>query len=139
MEDILRKIEENTAPKDSFQITISNNKTYFITKFNPPLQLKKGKQYEMALLNLETYYSFPNIDATNNNFKYSPDGGSNWFTVTIPEGSYEIRDIDAAIKQHMKTNGHYDSQNDSQKYYMFLLPPTAAPWKQYSDWIIIIR
>ena len=81
----------------------------------------------MALLNLETYYSFPNIDATNNNFKYSPDGGSNWFTVTIPEGSYEIRDIDAAIKQHMKTNGHYDSQNDSQKYYMFLLPPTAAP------------
>lgn len=72
----------------------------------------------MALLNLETYYSFPNIDSTNNNFKYSPDGGSNWFTVTIPEGSYEIRDIDAAIKQQMKTNGHYDSQNDNQKYYV---------------------
>ena len=116
MEDILRKIEENTAPKDSFQITISNNKTDFITRFNPPLQLKKGKQYEMALLNLETYYSFPNIDSTNNNFKYSPDGGGNWFTVTVPKGSYEIRDIDAAIKQQMKTNGHYDSQND--KYYV---------------------
>jgi len=116
MEDILRKIEENTAPKDSFEITISNNKKDFITRFNPPLQLKKGKQYEMALLNLETSYSFANIDSTNNSFKYSPDGGDNWFTVTVPEGSYEIRDIDAAIKQQMKINGHYDSQND--KYYV---------------------
>jgi len=70
MEDILRKIQENTAPEDSFQLTISNNTTHFITRFNPPLQLKKGKQYKMALLNLETYFSFPNIDSTNNSFKY---------------------------------------------------------------------
>jgi len=116
MENILRKIEENTAPKDSFQLTISNNTTDFITRFNPPLQLKKGKEYEMALLNLETYYSFPNIDSSNNNFKYSPDGGENWFTITIPEGSYEIRDIDAAIKQQMKANNHYDDEND--KYFI---------------------
>jgi len=66
----------------------------------------------MALLNLETYYSFPNIDQTNSNFKYSPDGGDNWFTVTVPESSYEIRDIDAAIKQQMKINYYYNSQND---------------------------
>jgi len=65
MEEILRKMQENTAPKDSFQLTISNNTTDFITRFNPPLQLKKGKQYEMALLNLETYYSFLNIVSTN--------------------------------------------------------------------------
>ena len=116
MEEILRKIEENTAPKDSFQITISSRTTDFITKFNPPLQLKKQKQYEMALLNLETYYSFPNVDSSNNRFKYSPDGGENWFTVTIPEGSYEIRDIDVAVKQSMRDNNHYDSQND--KYYV---------------------
>jgi len=85
MEDILRKIEESMAPKDSFQFTISNNTTNFIMKFNPPLQLKKGKQYEMALLNLENYCSFPNIDSTNNSFKYFPDNGKNWFTIQIPE------------------------------------------------------
>jgi len=77
MEEILRKIERNTGPKDSFQITVSDNSTDFITKFQPPLQLKKGVEYEIALLNFETYYSFPNIDTSNNNFKYSPDGGSN--------------------------------------------------------------
>jgi len=116
MEDILRKIEENTAPKASFQLTISNNTTDFITTFNPPLQLKKGKQYEMELLNLETYYPFWNIDSTNNSIKYSPDNGINWFTITIPEGSYEIRDIDRAIKQQMRTNNHYDDENG--KYFI---------------------
>ena len=55
MKDILRKIEKNTAPKDSFQLTISNTKTDFETRFYPPRQLKKGKQYKLALLNLETY------------------------------------------------------------------------------------
>ena len=70
----------------------------------------------MALLNLETYYSFPNINSTNNSFKYSPDNGENWFTIQIPEGSYEIRDIDAAIKQQMRTNNHYDDEND--KYFI---------------------
>jgi len=84
MEDILRKIEENTAPKDSFQLTISNNTTDFIKRFYPPLQLQKGKQYEMALLNLETYYSFPNIDSTNNSFKHSANNGENCFTIQIP-------------------------------------------------------
>jgi len=106
------------AHKDSFQLTISNNTTDFITRFNPPLQLKKGKQYEMALLNLETYYSFPNIDSTNSSFKYSTDNGENCFTIQIPEGSYEIRDIDAAIKQQMRTNNHYDDEND--KYFIFV-------------------
>jgi len=76
MEDILRKIEDNTAPKDSFQLIISSSTTDFTTRFNPPLQLKRGKQYEVALLNMETYYSIPNIDSTNNNFTYSPDGGT---------------------------------------------------------------
>jgi len=123
MEDILRKIEENTAPKDSFQLTISNKTTDFITRFNVPLQLKKGKQYEMALLNLQTYYSFPNIDSTNNSFKYFPDNGKNWFTIQITEGSYEIYDIDAAIKQQMRTNMMMMKMTNTS----FLFRPTAVP------------
>jgi len=51
-----------TEPKESFQIVVSDNKT----KFNPHIQLKTGKKYEIALVNLETYYSFPNVDDTNN-------------------------------------------------------------------------
>ena len=38
--------------------------------------MKTDRKYEIALVNLETYYSFPNVDDTNNQFSYSPDGDS---------------------------------------------------------------
>jgi hypothetical protein len=64
MEKRLEKIADNTNPKSSFHILLSDNKSDIKTKFNPVLQLDEAKEYEMALVNLETYYSFPNIDRT---------------------------------------------------------------------------
>ena len=60
----LERIAHNTEPKESFQIVVSDNKTKFTTRFNPHIQLKTDKKYEIALVNLETYYSFPNVDDT---------------------------------------------------------------------------
>ena len=65
---------------------------------------KKNKSYEIALVNLETYYSFPNITTENNHFSYSPDRGEVWYHVLIPEGSYDIEDINEFIQQKMKQN-----------------------------------
>ena len=64
--ELLEKIALNIEPKESFQIVVSDNKTRFTTQFNPRIQLKKNKGYEIALVNLETYYSFPNITEENN-------------------------------------------------------------------------
>ena len=113
---LLEKIVQNTKPKSSLQIIVSNNKTRFRTRFNPPIQLDKNKQYEIALVNLETYYSFPNIDTSNNYFRYSPDDGDTWFEMCIPEGSYDIIDINDTIQQNMRQNGHYDPTNE--EYYI---------------------
>jgi len=82
----------------------SDNKTKFTTRFNPHIQLKTDRKYEIALVNLETYYSFPNVDDTNNHFSYSPDGGGIWYHILIPEGSYDIEDINRVIQQKIK--GH---------------------------------
>ena len=60
----------------SFQIKVSDSKSRFKTRFNPMLQLDRDKKYEIALVNLETYYSFPNIDESNNVFVYSSDNGN---------------------------------------------------------------
>ena len=90
--ELLEKIVANTAHKTSFQIIVSNNKTNFNTRFNPKLELDKDKVYEIALVNLETYYPFPNIDDTNNVFVYSHDQGVTWTKIKIPTGSYEIDD-----------------------------------------------
>ena len=108
---LLEKNVQNTEPKSSLQIIVSNDTTRFTTMFNPPIQLEKDIQYEIALINLETYYSFPNVDASNNYFRYSPDAGVTWFEIYIPEGSYDISDIDDTVQQKMRQNGHYDSTN----------------------------
>ena len=117
---LLERIVRNTEPKKSFYILVRDKSTQIRTKFNPLIQLDRAKQYEMALVNLETYYSFPNIDATNNNFRYSPDNGATWFNIDIPEGSYEITDINDYVQRIMKDNGHYDSTNDV--YYITVEP-----------------
>jgi len=109
MEALLEKIVLNTQPKESFSILVSERSTQIRTKFNPLIQLDQNKKYEMALVNLETYNSFPNIDSTNNNFWYSPDNGTTtWFGIEIPEGSYEIVDINEYIQRIMKENGHFN-------------------------------
>ena len=116
MEELLEKIVKNTAHKTSFQIIVSGNKSSFNTRLNPALQLDRDKEYEIALVNLETYYSFPNIDETNNVFVYSPDNGNSWVKIKIPEGSYEIDDINNTIQHEMEKRGHYDSINED--YYI---------------------
>ena len=90
MENFLRQIAANTAPKQCMSFAVNSTDTEFTTNFNPPLYLDADKEYEMALLNLETYNSFPNIDETNNTFKWSKDSGQTWYEIKIPTGSYEI-------------------------------------------------
>ena len=67
----------------------------------PPIQLDKKKDYQIALINLQRYYSFPNIDTSNNCFSYSPNLDQLWFDI-IPEGSYHIEDINEFIQREMR-------------------------------------
>ena len=112
MENLLNQIVNNTEPKRSFSIVVSDNKTRFKTWFKPPIQLVKKKDYEIVLINLETYYSFPNIYGSNNCFTYSPNLNPLWFGIIIPEGSYHVEDINEFIQREMRKNDHYDKLND---------------------------
>jgi len=90
---------------------VSENSTKIMTTFNPPLDLDKTRKYETVLVNLETYYSFPNIDSSNNVFRYSPESSQQrqFIDFRIPEGSYDLIDIAETIKIAMKRNGHNDN------------------------------
>ena len=112
MDNLLKQIVNNTEPKRSFSIVVSDNKTRFKTWFNTPIQLDKRKNYEIALSNLETYYSFPNIDRSNNCFTYSPGANIPWVDIIIPEGSYHVEDVNEFVQREMRKNGHYDKAND---------------------------
>ena len=84
--------------------------------FSPSLELAREKVYEIAMVNLETFYSFPNVNHTNHMFVYSPDDGNTEVRLPIPSGSYEIGDINNFIQLGMRQNGHYDSVNED--YYI---------------------
>ena len=102
MEKLLKQIVNNTEPKRSFSIVVSDNRTRFKAWFKPPIQLDKKKEYDIALINPETYYSFPNIDKSNNYFTYSPNLDPLWFDIIIPEGSYHVEYINEFIQRQMK-------------------------------------
>ena len=112
MKQLLKQSVNNTEPKRSFSIVESENKTRFKTWFKPPIQLDKKKDYEIALCNLETYYSFPNIDNSNNCFTCTSGANALWYNIIIPEGSYNVEDINVFTQREMRKIGHYDKAND---------------------------
>ena len=109
--EYIKQIAENTSHKTSFQVIVSGNQSSFNTLFNPKIELDTKKVYEIALVNLETYYSFPNIDDSNNIFVYSHDQGQTWTKIKIPTGSYEIGDLNRTIRFEMEKMRHYDEVN----------------------------
>jgi hypothetical protein len=107
--DILQQIARNTKSKDSFQLILSGNKSEFTIRNEAPIKLDRDSRYEVALVNLETYYSFPNVDVTNNLLRYLADDGKTWHDILVPEGSYDIDDISKTIEHYMKQRNHYDA------------------------------
>ena len=87
MENLLKQLVNNTEVTRSFSIVVSDNKTRFKTWFKPPIQLDKNIGFETALINLETYYSFPNIDKSNNCFSYSRGANAPCFDIINPKDS----------------------------------------------------
>jgi hypothetical protein len=87
-------------------IIVTDNKTDFEVKFNPSLELDNDKEYEVALMDLETYYSFPNIDDSNNKFNYRKvEGGYNPIkSIIIPTGAHELKSIMDEINKQLIAN-----------------------------------
>ena len=100
----LEQIEQNTKSKESYQIIVSKNKSDFITVFNPSIQLDPNKEYEIALVDLETYYSFPNITSHNNEIRYFKRLGKVKH-VRFPTGSYEFEGLNKEIERQLEQNG----------------------------------
>ena len=101
----LKKIAQHTEPKPSYYVTVTGKDSRLQTSFNPPLIFPSECGYEIALVGLETYYSFPNIDKKNNKVQFSLDKGQTWKVLAIPTGCYEIKAINSTLKRLIKENG----------------------------------
>ena len=99
MNNLLKQIAKNTEPRRSFSVVVSDNKTRFKTWCKPPIQLDKKRDYEIALINLETYYSFSNIGKSSNCFSYSSGPNALWFIIIILDGNYHVEDIKISFNE----------------------------------------
>ena len=140
--ELLEKFERNASLKTSTQIVISENSTKIKMTFNPPLELDRTRKDEMALVNLKTYYSFPNLSDENKVFRYSPgfievgrgdeDDSTRqrqWVEAQISEGSYDLIDIAETIKIAMKRNGHNDESSKITASTNTCLGNSSVSWK----------
>ena len=86
----MKEVLVRTKPKDSFTLVVSYNSANIQTTFNSPLYQQADHDYELAMVNLDTYYSFANIREDNNSFKWSVDNGKTWTIPHVPTGCYEL-------------------------------------------------
>ena len=92
-----------TIPKVSFTLVVSDSSANIQTRFNPPLYLQENRNYELAMVVLERYYSLANIlEGNHNSFKWSVDGGKTWTILHVPTGCYELKAIYAKLYVYME-------------------------------------
>ena len=101
MEENLSKLVEYTLPGDEQRLIVSGANSRLHIRYNPPMEFLSSSNagYEIALYRLETYYSFPNIDSSNNSIRISIDSGRNWLDLKIPIGCYGINGINEALQR----------------------------------------
>ncbi len=88
---------------------LSGNTSDFVTCHNS-VMLDPTKNYEAALLSLDTYNSMPNVTRNKNNMlKYSTDDGTTWKTIALDTGAYELQAINSEIKRQIIVNGDDES------------------------------
>ena len=82
----MKEVLVRTKPNVSFTFVPSDNSANIQTTFYPPLYLQANHSYELAMVNLETYYSFANIREFNNSFKWSVDDAKACTILHVPTG-----------------------------------------------------
>ena len=79
--------------------TLSGRTSVLQAHYNPAIRLDGN--YEIGLINFETYNAIPNVDANNNALQVDD------FLIEIPVGSYEISDINRVINAKLPKNAHF--------------------------------
>lgn len=83
----------------SLTITLSGKTSTLSAFFHPEIELDERYNYSCALLDFFTYNTIPNIHEKNNKFYYKRENDSLWSVITVPVGSYELRELLDILEQ----------------------------------------
>jgi len=110
----MKKINRNEEDVKTLNFMVTYKCTYeppvntgvFTYKFERSIQLP-SLNYEVAVVDIETYYSFPNLDSSNNHLRFTTDG-TNWRVMIIPTGAYSIKALNTEINDQLSAIGERD-------------------------------
>ncbi len=99
----------------------------FTVNYPQPIKLRGAGDWEIALIRADLVNSFFNITATTNTNKmtYSPNSGVTVRVVTIPDGTYNIIDIERVLHDFMLTQVSgldFDLVGGEPVFHIFLTP-----------------
>lgn len=80
----------------STTITLTGNTSVLSANFNPPIYLDDHKQYYLGLADFESFMSIPNVEDGENKLYIDNK------ILTIPEGTYDLTDIEKYVKNELK-------------------------------------
>ena len=96
----------------SWLLTLTGKRSELETPYNPAIDLSDD-DYELGLLNFETYNTVPNVNASNNKFYFDEDD----VEITINEGAYELQDINNFLRRTIpRKRQQYAIHDDDEKH-----------------------
>jgi len=113
--------------------SLNQNSDNFTVTFGSPIELNslskenEKVKYEIALISADLWYSFSNISTElgNNTFKYY--NGSTWKTVTLPNGNFQVSDINDFLEVVFDQNN--DVSTDEDGIYNIVIAPNIVTLK----------
>ena len=104
--DMIDQLRQVLSNKQQTMFTITGNSSSFYTILPSNVEFNKNLDYEIAMVRFESYNTYYNVTAANNQFSYTtPLGAVRAFTIT--PGAYQVADINAYIQSQMSANGDY--------------------------------
>lgn len=94
----------------SLILTLTGKSSVLATTYFPAIDLSDD-DYELGLMNFETYNTISNVNASNNKFYFDNDD----VEITIPEGSYELHAINEFLKRAIPRKRLQHAVHDGDK------------------------
>ena len=120
MERLLTSIEKNTRHLPQIPIFVNFKKKIHTENLIDTIDLSDGN-YTMSLRSFITYYSIDNVNNKNNKIVYSDDSLV-WEEIVLPNGLYEITQINDEIVRQLSLNLGFTDPTESP----IILEPNEA-------------
>lgn len=118
------KLDSSTLNQDADEFTI-----IFPQSITLNSSVNDAANYEIGLVTADLWYTFHNITSKfgNNTFRYY--NGSAWRNITLPNGNYEVSDINDYLLDQMDVNSDYTTDTAGEKVYSIQIEPNVVTTK----------